>query len=164
MADRLANPSVEPVLELRGLHHTFRGGADAVIALRGVDLTLAAGAFVVVVGPNGSGKSTLLDVVAGSVVPNRGSVRLGGEDATRWTVHRRARVVGRVFQNPFTGTAPHLTVAENLALANRRAAGTRKLRRALDRRLRGTLRDRLASLGMRLEDRLDTPAESLSRG
>jgi putative ABC transport system ATP-binding protein len=156
--------SITPALSVRGVHHSFRGGPDVLVALRSVDLTLEAGDFVVVVGPNGSGKSTLLDVVAGNLVPNRGSVYIDGHDVTGWPAHRRARLVARVFQDPSTGTAPHLTVAENLAVASRRSAIGRRLRRAVGASTRRALFDRVAALGVHLEDRLDSRAESLSGG
>lgn len=152
-------------LEARGLRHTFnRGGANEVRALRGVDLALEPGAFVVIVGTNGSGKSTLLAAIAGDVVPDEGSVRLGAADVTRWPPHARSRLIGRVAQAPAAGTAPHLTVAENLALAGQRAARWRTLRRALGGRTRRDLAERVATLGMGLEGRLDTPMGVLSGG
>lgn len=153
------------VIEIRGVSHTFgRGGPNEVPALDGVDLTLEAGAFVVVFGPNGSGKSTLLSAVAGDFVPDRGSIRVGGIDVTYRPVHDRARAIGRVSQEPSLGTAPRLTVAENLALAGQRAAARRGLRAALSARTRRQLADRVAALRMGLEDRLDTPMAQLSGG
>lgn len=153
------------VIEIRGVSHTFgRGGPNEVPALDGVDLTLEAGAFVVVFGPNGSGKSTLLSAVAGDFVPDRGSIRVGGIDVTHRPVHDRARAIGRVSQEPSLGTAPRLTVAENLALAGQRAAARRGLRAALSARTRRQLADRVAALRMGLEDRLDTPMAQLSGG
>ena len=151
-------------LEIRGLDHTFHTGSpDEMRALQGIDLTLERGAFVIVLGTNGSGKSTLLNAVAGSFVPNRGSIRLDGKDITGWPEHRRATLIGRVFQNPFSGTAPGMTVAENLALAARR---TRQggLGPALSRQRRRELVEQIEQLGTGLEDRLDTPMGLLSGG
>jgi putative ABC transport system ATP-binding protein len=133
------------------------------VALDAVDLELARGTFTVVLGTNGSGKSSLLGAIAGSLVLGGGTVYLDGRDVTRWTERRRAHVIGRVFQNPFTGTAPDLTVAENLVLAARRG-GPRWLRRALGPVRRRTIRERVARLGMGLEDRLDAPIGLLSGG
>ena len=79
------------------------------------------GAFVVVIGTNGSGKSTLLNAVAGSLPVDAGTILLDREDITHWSEHRRARLIGRVFQDPLKGTAPNLSIAENLALAARGA-------------------------------------------
>ena len=154
----------DPMLEIRGLRHTFNPGTPAEMrALQGIDLTLEPGAFVIVLGTNGSGKSTLLNAVAGSFIPNRGSIHLGGEDITRWPEHRRAALIGRVFQNPFSGTAPSMTVAENLALAAHR---TRQggLGRALSRLRRQEIAAQVAQLGTGLEDRLDAPMGLLSGG
>jgi putative ABC transport system ATP-binding protein len=152
-------------IELRGVSHTFgRGGPNEVTALDGVDLTLEPGSFVVVFGPNGSGKSTLLSVVAGDFIPDSGSIRVGGIDVTHRPAHDRAHVIGRVSQDPSLGTAPSLTVAENLALAGQRATSRRDLRAALSPRRRRELADRVAGLRMGLEDRLDTPMAQLSGG
>lgn len=154
-----------PAIEVKGLSHTFgRGGPNEVTALHEVDLTLQAGAFVVVFGPNGSGKSTLLAAVAGDFVPDGGSIRVGGVDVTHHPAHERARAIGRVSQEPSFGTAPRLTVAENLALAGQRAVSRRGLRVALSARARRQLADRVAGLRMGLEDRLDTPMAQLSGG
>jgi len=155
----------EPALEVRGLRHTFHGGGpNEMRALQGVDLALEPATFVVVVGTNGSGKSTLLNAVAGSFVPEQGSIRVAGVDVTRAPEHARARSIGRVFQDPLTGTAPHLTIAENLALAEQRTARRRGLRRAVTRGARRALAERVAALGMGLEDRLDAPMALLSGG
>jgi putative ABC transport system ATP-binding protein len=152
-------------LEVRGLRHTFhRGGPNEVRALQGVDLALEPGAFVVVLGANGSGKSTLLSAIAGDFVPDHGSIRLGGTDVTGWPAHVRARRIGRVWQAPQAGTAPSLTVAENLALAEQRNAGRRGLRPALGGARHRQLADRVAALGMGLEGRLDMPIGQLSAG
>ena len=104
------------MLEIVDLHKTFNTGtANEVRSLQGVTLTIEAGSFVVVIGTNGSGKSTLLNAVAGTFLPDIGTIRIANQDVTRWPEHRRARLIGRVFQNPFSGTAPNLTIAENLA-------------------------------------------------
>ena len=152
------------MLELHGLRQTFNPGTvNEVRALQGVDLTLDEGSFVVVLGTNGSGKSTLLNAVAGSFFPDEGTIRLDGHDVTRWPEHRRARLIGRVFQNPFSGTAPGMSIAENFALAARRGR-PRGLGWALAPDLMGALRGRVAGLRMGLEDRLDNAIGSLSGG
>ncbi len=152
------------MLEVRGIAKTFNAGtSDEVRALRGVDLTIDAGSFVIVIGTNGSGKSTLLNAVAGTFFVDRGKIRIGEHDVTGWPEHRRARLIGRVFQNPFSGTAPDMSIAENLALAARRGR-----RRGLGWALRGdvsrALRERVHRLGMGLEDRLDNAIGTLSGG
>src|SRR5215831_1703006 len=109
------------MLEIRGISKTFHAGtANEVRALQHVSATIADGSFVIVIGTNGSGKSSLLNAVAGTFFVDSGSLHLAGRDVTHWHEHRRARLIGRVFQNPFSGTAPTMTIAENLALAARR--------------------------------------------
>src|SRR6185503_2678223 len=109
------------MLEVNSVFKTFNAGTpNEVRALRGVDLTIERGSFVIVIGTNGSGKSTLLNAVAGGFYVDSGTIRLDGTDITRWPEHRRAAMIGRVFQNPFSGTAPSMSIAENLVLAARR--------------------------------------------
>ncbi len=140
-----------------------RGSADERAALDEVTLELTAGSFAVVIGSNGAGKSTLLNAVAGSVELDSGSIRIGGEEVTRWPVHRRARLVARVLQDPMLGTLPTLTVEENLALAEMRAAG-RGLRPALGAGRRRQYAELLAPFGLGLESRLASRAGLLSGG
>ena len=152
------------MLKLQGLRKTFNPGTvNEVRALQGVDLTIAEGSFVVVLGMNGSGKSTLLNAVAGSFFVDQGRIELDGVDVTHWPEHRRAKLIGRVFQNPFSGTAPNMTIAENFALATHRGK-PRGLGWALSRKLMEPLRERIASLKMGLENRLDNAIGSLSGG
>jgi putative ABC transport system ATP-binding protein len=155
---------VSALLEVSGLRKTFNAGtANELLALQGVDLAIAEGSFVSVVGINGSGKSTLLNVIAGTVLPDAGAVVLDGRDVTRWPEHRRAALIGRVFQNPFSGTAPSLSVAQNLALASRRGL-SRGLGRAVGRAARDAFQERVRALSPGLERRLDTPIGALSGG
>jgi len=152
------------LLDLRGVFKTFNPGtADEVRALRGVDLTIEPGSFVVVIGTNGSGKSTTLNAVAGSFPIDAGTISLAGRQITGWPEHRRAKLIGRVFQDPLAGTSPALSIAENLALASRRGLG-RGLARAVSRRAYIELADRVRPLGMGLENRLHNPIGSLSGG
>ncbi len=152
------------MLRIINLHKTFNPGTpDEVRALRGLDLRLAAGACVVVIGSNGSGKSSLLNLVAGSLFPDQGRILLDGQNVSAWPEHRRARWIGRVFQNPFSGTAPHMSIAENLALAAGRGR-RRGLKWLLGRRLMREMRERIRELNMGLEDRLDNEIGSLSGG
>jgi putative ABC transport system ATP-binding protein len=154
----------EIALRLNAVSHVFHPGTpNQVRALDAVDLELARGSFTVVLGTNGSGKSSLLGAIAGSLALAGGSVYLDGREVTHWTEQRRAHLVGRVFQNPFAGTASDLSVAENLTLAARRG-GSRWLGPALSADRRRGIRERVARLGMGLEDRLDTPIGLLSGG
>jgi putative ABC transport system ATP-binding protein len=152
------------VLRAEAVSHIFHAGTPSEVrALDKVDLELERGTFAVVVGTNGSGKSSLLSAIAGSLEVTTGRIELDGQDVTRWAEQRRARFISRVFQNPFSGTASELTVAENLVLAAKRGRH-RLFRRALGRDQRRAMRESVSRLGMSLEDRLDTPIGLLSGG
>jgi putative ABC transport system ATP-binding protein len=155
----------EPALVLEDLHHTFFPRTpNAQRALEGVDLVMQDHDFVLVVGNNGSGKSTLLNAIAGTIIPDHGRVWIGGRDVTRWPESRRASLVGRVFQNPVSGTIGELTIAENLGVAAKRGMRHSGLRNALGRGRRREMADRVRELGLGLEDRLNTPVGALSGG
>lgn len=153
-----------PAIELDAVDviHNHRR-PDEVHALRGIDLSIGAGELVTVVGSNGAGKSTLVQVVAGTTRPTAGRIRLAGRDVTSWPDHRRAAMVARVFDDPRVGTAPDLSIEDNLAIAMSRGR-RRGLRAAVTARRRTVMRDRLATLGLGLEDRLRDPVGSLSAG
>jgi len=152
------------MIRLSDVEKTFHAGTiNEVRALRRVSLDIPDGSFIVVVGTNGSGKSTLLNALAGSFPLDDGVIEVDGTDVTRWPEHRRARFIGRVFQNPFSGTAPGMSIAENFALAMRRGR-RRGLGWALPRALRTELGERVRTLRMGLEDRLDTAIGTLSGG
>ena len=152
------------MLEISNIYKTFhRSTPNEVRALQDVSVSVDEGSFVVVIGTNGSGKSTLLNAVAGSFFADAGSIRLDGREVTRWPEHRRASLIGRVFQNPFSGTAPNLSIAENLALAARRGQ-RRGLGWALRSRVHNEMREAVARLNMGLEDRLANPIGTLSGG
>ncbi len=152
------------MLEIKNLTKTFgKGTVNEHTALCGINLTLAAGEFVTILGSNGAGKSTLFGAVTGAFWPDQGHVMLGGEDITYLPEFRRARRVGILFQDPMKGTAPDMTIAENLALAYTR--GRRfPLAKALQKRDLADLRDRLAAFGMGLEDRMRVKVGQLSGG
>lgn len=152
------------MLELSQIRKTFHAGTpNEVRSLQGVDLKIEDGSFVIVIGTNGSGKSTLLNAVAGTFFVDSGSIHLDGQDTTAWPEHKRAKLIGRVFQNPFSGTAPTLSIAENLVLSAHRGQ-RRGLGWALKPRLRGQIVESIKSLGMGLENRLDNAIGSLSGG
>src|SRR5262245_28914832 len=99
------------MLEIQNIRKTFHPSTpNEVRALQGVDLQIADGSFVIVIGTNGSGKSTLLNAVAGAFFVDSGRLLLSGRDITGWPEHRRAKFIGRVFQDPFRGTAPGMTI------------------------------------------------------
>ncbi len=152
------------MITLTDIHKTFNAGTqNEVYALRGIDLTIREGEFITIIGTNGSGKSTLLNLLAGAFAPDRGSVFIRGRDVTRQKAHHRARTIARVFQNPFMGTAPDMTIAENLLVASLRGL-TRHLRRGLSARRLSLFQKQVAGLEMQLEDRLDNIIGSLSGG
>ena len=152
------------MLVLSNLYKTFNAGTtNEVNALQDVSLTIDDGSFVCVLGTNGSGKSTLLNAVAGTFITDAGSISLNGHDMTRWPEHKRARHIGRVFQNPFSGTAAGMSIGENLALAAKRGR-RRGLGWGLTSPVLGELKSRVKALNMGLEDRLDSPIGKLSGG
>jgi putative tryptophan/tyrosine transport system ATP-binding protein len=152
------------VLELKHVSKSFpRGEGELVPALDDVSLEVPDANFVTLVGSNGAGKSTLLNVIAGLVRPDRGIVRLDGRDISRRPEHRRAKFVGRVYQDPLAGTAPGMTIEENLALALKRGQG-RRLRRAVTRERRHTFEHYLELAGLGLEHRLGSLVGTLSGG
>jgi putative ABC transport system ATP-binding protein len=152
------------MLEIRSLSKTFFPSTpNEVRALQRVSLVIPEGSFAIVIGMNGSGKSTLLNAVAGTFFPDTGSIALDGQEVAQWPEHRRAKLIGRVFQDPFSGTAPHMTIAENLVMAAKRGQ-KRGLGWALKKERMDLLKQRIRELNMGLEDRLDNEIGSLSGG
>ena len=153
------------LLTVAGISKTFAPGTvHQKKALEEVALSLAPGDFAAIIGSNGAGKSTLFGAVAGSFYPDRGRVLLDGEDITFLPEHKRARKIGRLFQDPLKGTAPHMTIEENLALAYLRAGGKTSPFSMVGKRDRDYFRERLAALGLGLEDRMKAPVGLLSGG
>ncbi len=154
------------MLKLTGVVKTFGPGTvNEKRALDGIDLHLAPGAFATIVGSNGAGKSTLFHAIAGVFFPDQGSVLLGGEDITFKPEHRRSREMGRLFQDPMKGTAPHMTIEENLALAYLRAGRHQHAYFSRTSQAdRAFFRNQLAKLDMGLEDRMKQPVGLLSGG
>lgn len=154
-----------PVLEVKGLHQYFeKGTPNENHALKGIDLTLEQGEFVGIIGGNGAGKSTLLNSVAGSLPVTYGQVKIGGKDVTYQSVEARAKLISRVFQDPKQGSAPLLTVEENLSLALKRGSWRNFWRSGVKRNERKMFKERLASLNLGLEDRLGAEIGLLSGG
>jgi len=152
------------MLKADNLHITFNAGSPIETrALRGLSLEIPTGQFVTVIGSNGAGKSTLLNAISGEAMLDRGSIVIDGTELGRMPVWRRAARVARVFQDPLLGTCEDLTIEENLALAASRG-GRRGLRRALGSNMRSEFRERLAILGLGLEDRLQDRIGLLSGG
>ena len=154
------------MLTLHSISKTFNPGTvNEKKALSGLSLHLDHGDFVTIVGSNGAGKSTLFNAIAGAFYVDEGSIFLAGEDITYKPEYRRSREMGRLFQDPMRGTAPHMTIEENLALAYLRTA---KHQNAFFSRTskadRAFFREQLARLGMGLEDRMKQPVGLLSGG
>lgn len=152
------------VLELKNISKTFNPGTvNEKLALQKIELNLKDGDFATIVGSNGAGKSTLFNAVGGSFFVDTGSVSLGGRDITFMPEHNRSRVIGRLFQDPLRGTAPHMTIEENLALAYLRSSHGNPFKRT-SKKDREMFRDCLAQLDMGLENRMRQPVGMLSGG
>ena len=152
------------MLKISGAVKVFgRGTPNEHLGLDHLDLTLADGDFVTIVGSNGAGKSTLFNAICGTFFLDEGRIELGGEDITYRKEHRRSRVIGRVFQDPMKGTAPNMTIEENLSLAYARVNGS-MLGFALNKKDVAVFREALAQYHMGLEDRMKTKVGLLSGG
>ncbi len=152
------------MLKITNLQKTFNPGTiNAKTALCGLDLHLRDGDFVTVIGGNGAGKSTLLNAIAGVWKPDYGTIEIDGVDVTAMPEFKRAKFLGRVFQDPMKGTAPDMEIAENLSIAARRGT-KRKLIRGIKKNERQQYRELLASLELGLEARLSSKVGLLSGG
>jgi putative tryptophan/tyrosine transport system ATP-binding protein len=152
------------MLSVQGISKTFYPNTvNEVKALRNISLEIEEGSFTAIIGTNGSGKSTLLNAVAGTFYPDQGKILIQGRDITSWPEFKRASLVGRVFQNPFAGTAAEMSIAENIVLAMRRGL-SHPLSLAVSTKIKSEIRDRVSTLKMGLEDRLDNPIGTLSGG
>ena len=153
------------MLTLTNIQKTFAPGTvNEKKALCGIDLHLEAGDFVTVLGSNGAGKSTLFGAIAGSFRPDTGTVVLDGQNITNMPDYKRSKCIGRLFQDPLRGTAPSMTIAENLALAYLRVGHGRSPFSTITKKDRAEFRDRLAALELGLEDRMNHPVGLLSGG
>ena len=152
------------VLKINHIAKTFNPGTiTEKRALVDVDLHLNEGDFVTVIGGNGAGKSTMLNAVAGVFPVDKGSIEIGGVDVTGLPEYKRAKYLGRVFQDPMTGTAATMNIEENMALAMRRGE-RRGLRWGISNMERDMYREQLHTLGLGLEDRLSSKVGLLSGG
>ena len=152
------------MLDIREISKTFNAGTiNEKVALNGLSLHMNEGDFVTVIGSNGAGKSTLLNAIAGTWPVDKGSITIGGVDVTGLPEFKRAGLIGRVFQDPMTGTAPNLQLEENLALAYRRGE-RRGLRWGVTKDERSLYREQLKTLELGLEDRMRVKVGTLSGG
>ena len=152
------------MLKLENVSKLFNPGSpDEKIALLGIDLELCAGDFVTIIGSNGAGKSTLMNIISGVMKPDLGEARIEGSSISNLAEYQRARWIGRVFQDPMAGTAPHMTIEENLAMAYKRGQ-RRGLSFGVNAARRTLFREQLSRLGIGLEDRLRAKVGLLSGG
>ena len=153
------------MLQISHISKTFNPGTvNEKKALNGVDLHLGSGDFVTILGSNGAGKSTLFGAIAGSFVVDEGTIRLDGQNITSLPDYKRSKFIGRLFQDPLKGTAPSMTIEENLALAYLRASEKRSPFSVVTAKDRAGFREKLAQLELGLEDRMDHPVGLLSGG
>ena len=152
------------MLELKNIYKTFNAGTvNEKMALRGLNLTLEDGDFVTVIGGNGAGKSKMLNAIAGVWPVDQGQILIGDADVTKLPEYKRAKYLGRVFQDPMTGTAATMEIQENLALALRRG-DSRTLKAGITKKEHAKYREMLATLGLGLEDRMTSKVGLLSGG
>ena len=153
------------MLKIQNISKTFNPGTvNEKVALQDLSLHLEKGDFVTILGSNGAGKSTLFNAIAGSFLVDRGTIRLDGVNITNQPDYKRSKYIGRMFQDPLKGTAPSMTIEENLALAYMRASEGHSPFSMITRKDRADFRDRLAQLELGLEDRMSHPVGLLSGG
>ena len=153
------------MLKLENISLTFNPGTvNEKKALTDLSLHLPEGDFVTILGSNGAGKSTLFNTIAGTYTPNSGKVYLDGKDITALPDFKRSKEIGRLFQDPLKGTAPNMTIEENLALAYLRANHTKSPFSMVSKADRAEFKERLAMLNLGLEDRINQPVGLLSGG
>ncbi|MDZ5470233.1 ABC transporter ATP-binding protein [Bacillus sp. 31A1R] len=152
------------MLQLNQIYKVFNEGTpDEKIAIDHLNLCLKSGDFVTVIGSNGAGKSTLMNIISGKMTPDIGTVEIDGRDVTGMKEHRRSKLIGRVFQDPMAGTAPSMTIEENLAIAYARTQ-TRGLTFGVSRKRREFFKEKLEMLHLGLENRLEAKVGLLSGG
>ena len=152
------------MIVLKDIQKVFNPGqVNEVRALDGISLTVNQGEFVVFLGANGSGKSTLLNIISGQIFPDKGTVFIDNNDVTKQAEYQRSRWIARVFQNPLSGTAPDLTILENFRLAAIRTQ-SKTLKLGNNAAFEKQVKDKIAGLGMGLENKIHQPMGSLSGG
>ena len=153
------------MLKLENISLTFNPGTvNEKKALTDLSLHLQKGDFVTILGSNGAGKSTLFNTIAGTYIPDSGKVYLDGKNITALPDYRRSKEIGRLFQDPLKGTAPNMTIEENLALAYLRANHTKSPFSMVSKADRAEFREKLAMLNLGLEERMNQPVGLLSGG
>jgi len=152
------------MLKVEGLRKIFnKNTVDEKVAIDGLSLHVPQGEFVTVIGSNGAGKTSLLNLIAGTFEPDEGEIHIAGECVTHLPEHKRARYLGRIFQNPLLGTAASMNIEENLAMADLRGR-SRGLRWGVSKKRREYYREMLKVMGLGLEDRFKQLVSLLSGG
>lgn len=154
------------MLMIKNIHKEFNltgNIEDRRVALNDVSLTIKEGEFVTIIGGNGSGKSTLMNIISGVFPPDRGTILINGQDVGKLKEHQRAKYLGRVFQDPNAGTAPNMSIEENLELAIRRDK-TKTLKWGFKKEHRELFKEKLSILNLGLENRLSQKVGLLSGG
>lgn len=152
------------MITITDVHKTFnKGKANQVNAVNGITLEIQSGEFLVIVGSNGSGKTTMLNLIAGSVSPDNGTISIDGNDVTNMPDYKRSRWIARVFQNPLSGTAPDLSILDNFRLASIRTK-RKGLSVGVNDAFKKQVQEKVAGLGMGLQDKIEQPMGTLSGG
>lgn len=152
------------MLKIEDLCKTFnKGQIDEKIVFNNLNIQIKSGEFIIILGGNGTGKSTLMNLIAGSLIPDKGEIYLDDKNITNLPEHKRAKFIGRVFQDPMKGTSPNLTIEENLSLALLRSK-KRTLSFGINKNNRDFFKEKLSELNLGLEDRLNTKIGLLSGG
>jgi putative ABC transport system ATP-binding protein len=152
------------MIAINDVHKVFnKGKANQVNAVNGITLNITDGEFLVIVGSNGSGKTTLLNLVAGSVFPDAGSISIDNTDVSKLNEYKRSQWIARVFQNPMSGTASDLSILDNFRLAAIRTKA-KGLSIGINDKFKQQVREKIATLGMGLETKIDQPMGTLSGG
>lgn len=153
------------MLKLQNIYKTFNAGTiNEKRALDDINLVLNDGDFVTVIGGNGAGKSTLQNVISGTIMPDFGKVEINGIDITKYPEYKRAKYIGRVFQDPMLGTASDMWIEENLALAMKRGEKRSAIKWMIDSKNGPFFKEQVAKLGLGLEERMKTKVKLLSGG
>ncbi|MDN3579732.1 ABC transporter ATP-binding protein [Mucilaginibacter flavus] len=152
------------MIAINDIHKVFnKGKANQVNAVNGISINIKSEEFLVIVGSNGSGKTTLLNLVAGSVFPDKGTIVIDDNDVTKLADHRRSQWIARVFQNPMSGTASDLSILDNFRLAALRTK-SKGLSIGINDQFKQQVKDKIATLGMGLENKIEQPMGTLSGG
>src|SRR6201996_232488 len=152
------------MIDLKNVHKTFnRGKANQVDAVSGVNLHIDEKEVLVIIGSNGSGKTTLLNLIAGSVLPSSGNIYIDNNDVSKLQDYKRSKWIARVFQNPLSGTAPDLSILDNFRLAAIRTK-SKGLSIGVNDHFKKEVKEKIATLGMGLEKKIEQPMGTLSGG